>query len=197
MTRRGVTLVELILAMMITALLSAGVASMLYAAGYGTSSRREVRRVAVKSLQLQKRFEDAIRSARAVLASGQVATGYGFVVLWTGDTNADDQVNLSELQLIELPNGTTTLQSCQPSPSATDVTYPADANFYSVAQTAKASGNLVPVTWSNGISDLTVTLDNPTPVMARLVTWRLTLTDQAISEQLCGAANLRSPSSPQ
>ena len=42
-SRRGLTLVELLISLLITSLISLGVASIIHAAAYGTSSRREIR----------------------------------------------------------------------------------------------------------------------------------------------------------
>ena len=197
MTKRGVTLVELILAMMITALIGVGVASTLYAASYGTSSRREVRRVAVRSQQLHSRIEDAIRNARAILASGQVSAGYGYLVLWAGDTNQNNHVNLSELQLIELPSGSATLSSyANPSPT-TDTEYAPATDFYTAAQTAKTTDNLIGTPWAKGISNFALTVNSSKPANKPLVTWSLKLTDQLLSENLVCAASLRSPGQAQ
>src|SRR5689334_1045094 len=94
---RGFTLVELLLSLITTAFIGLAVAMILQTAAYGTSTKRDARRIAVRSESTRDRMNDAIRNARAVLASGST-----YLVLWMGDSNKNDQVNLSELQLIEL-----------------------------------------------------------------------------------------------
>ncbi len=197
--RPAFTIAELIISLVITALIASSVASVLYAAGYGTSSRRDVRRVVVRSQQIHRRVDDAVRNAAAVLAGGS-----GYVVLWTGDSRDDNQVNLSELQLIELVGSTLTAYSADfpdgwtdAQIEAADTAYPPASNFATVAQTEKAGSYFPATEWATQISDFELTLDDPTPVDARLVTWKLTLTHELLSEDLVGTASLRAPLTPQ
>jgi hypothetical protein len=192
--RRATTLPELIVGLTVTALVALGVASILQAASYGTSSRREVRRLAVRVHEVRSRVDSAIRSARAVLA-----TGNGYIVLWTGDTRADGHVNLSELQLIEL-SPTNQLTSyvtrfpaswTQAQIDAADVSYSPSADFASICQTAK-NGSYFPGTlWSNDGSNFTVAPDKTPVQQAKLVTWSLSLASDLIAEPLVGSSALR------
>lgn len=197
--RRALTLAELIVAITVTALIAASVGSILFAAGYGTSSRRDVRRLAVRSAQIRHRLDNAIRSAQAVLASGT-----GYIVLWTGDTRVNGQVNLSEIQMIELASGTLTWYVTvfpsgwsQSTIDAADTTYAASTNFYTTATTAKAGTNFPGTTWATAASDFTITLDNATATAAKLVTWNLTLTNDLLTQSLVEATALRQPIAPQ
>ncbi len=199
--RRATTIAELIIAITVTALISLGVAAILQAATYGTSARREVRRVAVRSEQVRSRIDNALCSARAVLASGS-----GYIVLWIGDTRKNDQVNLSELQLLEIPSGSTTLSSyttvfptgwTQTQIDTADVAYAAGSNFATVAQTAKAGSYFPGTVWATGASSFTVALDNASLGLTHLVTWDLTLTNDLLSDSLVGAASLREIGVPQ
>jgi hypothetical protein len=197
--RRALTLAELIVATTITTLLAAGVGSILFAASYGTSSRRDVRRLAVRSAQARPRIDDAIRSAAAVLAKGS-----SYIVLWTGDSRKNNQVNLSELQLIELSSTTLTSYTTawpsgwsQATIDAADTTYAANTNFYTTAQNAKSSGNFPGTTWATSASNFTITLDSGTANLAVLVTWKLTLTNDLLSQALVEAVALRNHVVPQ
>jgi len=196
--RRAMTIVEVLMSLIVVSLISVGVAAMLYAAGYGTSSQREVRRVAVRTQQVRLRLDDAIRNARQILAAGETSAGHAYVVLWRGDTNDEDtnkdKVNLSELELIELPDGSTTLTAYTAPSPGTDTAYENDSDFYQMAQTAKSGGVLVGTTWAENISAFGITLDEAAPADARLVTWRFTLTDQELSESLVGCISLRAHS---
>ena len=97
--KRGLTLVELLIAVTITALVGAGVATMLVATTRGTSSRTDLRGLVVKHKTLSARLGSSIRSAKMVLAAGS-----DFVVLWAHDDRANDLPNRSELQRIEWDN---------------------------------------------------------------------------------------------
>jgi len=193
--RLAMTIVEVLMSLIVVSLISVGVSAMLYATNYGTSSQREVRRVAVRTQQVRLRLDNEIRNARQILAAGQTSAGHAYVVLWRGDTNAEDtnqnKVNLSELELIELPDGSTTLTSYIAGTPATDTVYESDSDFYKAAQNAKSDGDLVGTTWADGISDFAVTLDEAAPADARLATWRCTLTDEALSETLVSSISLR------
>jgi len=193
--RRAMTIVEVLMALIVVSLISVGVAAMLHAAEYGTSSQREVRRVAVRSQQVRLRLEDAIRQARQILAAGETSAGHGYLVLWRGDTNTEDtnqnKINLSELELIELPDGSSTLTSYVATTLATDTVYESDSNFYKVAQNAKDDGDLTGTTWAESMDEFGITLDEAAAADARLVTWRFTLTDQELSETLVSSIALR------
>lgn len=192
---RAMTIVEVLMALIVVSLISVGVASMLYAANYGTSSQREVRRVAVRTQQVRLRLDNAIRNARQILAEGETSAGHAYIVLWQGDTNTEDAnqdtVNLSELELIELPDGSTTLTSYKATSPATDTAYASDADFYQEAQNAKGSGDLVGTTWAQSIATFDITLDEAAPADAQLATWRCTLTDGVLSETLVSSIALR------
>ena len=194
---RGTTLPELIIALTITSFIASGMATVMFAASYGTSSRREIRRLVGRSQAVRNRIDDALRNARAVLANG-TSSGNVYLVLWRGDSTGDGTVNVSELQFIELPNASTTLTSYQVTATpATDTSYAASTNFYTAAVAARTAGTLVGTVWSTTASNFTVTLNDATPSDATMATWSITLTDKLLSEQLVGAASLRVQGAPQ
>ena len=198
--RRAVTLAELIIAMIITSMLALGVASILYAASYGTSSRREVRRIAVRSQQLRTRIGDGVRNSRAVLASGVAVNGNKYLVLWKGDSNSDDkdQVNLSELMMIEWVASSEELIACEAaSPPAPDTVYAAGTDFHAAMLQARTDGDVTDTYWSQGITAIDFTLDQVTPALARKVTWDVTMADQLLSETIVGTGSLRSYAPPE
>lgn len=198
---RGSTLPEVVIALVITAMVGMSVAAILQAASYGTSSRREVRRLTVRRHQVEKRLNAAIRNAAAVLASNSTA-----LVLWTGDANGDTHVNFSELCLIELPVSSSTLSMWrttfpagwnQTQRDAADTTYAVGADFAAAAQTAKSNAYFVQTPWTGGASSLQVSLQPVTPQAAMLVSWRLTLTDELLTEPMVGAAALAAHTNPE
>lgn len=190
--RTGFTLFEMMLSLVVISLISLGVAGVLQTAVYGTSAQRELRRVAVRGRQLQARLNDSIRDARAVLAATNT-----YIVLWTGDIERNDQVNLNELQLIELTAGTSTLISYSPGSLGSNPVYPANSNFYTVARNAVLAGQLVGTPWGESIAATRFSLTPPTPTAARLVTWSLTFTNAQVNEPLIGSAALHAPGTPQ
>ena len=191
--RTAITLVEVMVSLVVVSLLALSIAAMLSAAGYGTDGRREVRRVAVHIQQVRVRVDDAVRTAKQILDSGQTSTDHGYLVLWRGDTNITGAnakaVNLSELQLIELANGSTVLTSYLPATGVADEVY-ADS-FYQHSQNAKSNGKMVATPWANNVTGFNLVLNNATPTDASMVTWRATCTDGDLTEQIVGSTTLR------
>jgi prepilin-type N-terminal cleavage/methylation domain-containing protein len=93
--RRGMTLIELLLAMMVTAMVMAGVATMAYAlssvrnASDETSSKQACVRFALTQLG------ELLRHARLVCYASDSQ-----VLVWTADTNGDRQMNITEMACI-------------------------------------------------------------------------------------------------
>lgn len=180
--------------MTITGLVALGVAGVLQAASYGTSSKREVRRLVVRSEQLRHRVDDAIRNARAVLAAGSDLNGNIYLVLWRGDINNvstnRDKVNLSELQMLEWSTAESMLSSraaaTTPNP---DTAYELTASFHAAAQALPAT------LWADSVSDFSTSLSQAPP-QTRLVTWSINVASDLVSEQVGGAAALLQMDAP-
>lgn len=192
------TLVEVLLATVMVALMAAGVAAILQVAAYGSSSQREVRRVVVRSRQAQARLDAALRNAHAILASGS-----GYIVLWTGDSRTDKKVNPSELQLIELASGTLTSYTTvypggwtQAQIDAADTAYPTGTNYYTAAQNAKSGAYFPGTPWCTQLSGLSFTLNAAVATEATLVTYSVTLTDASLTEPVQASVALRVQEAP-
>lgn len=197
---RAFTIVELLLALLITALVSGGVAGMLMAVSYGTSSRRDLRSAVVQRRVLDSRIGSSIRHSRAILESG-----VDYFVLWIGDTNPNgtaDAPDLSEIRLIErdavadnlnkyeFPDTWTQVQI-----DAADVAYSLTGNpagfFLAATAAAKTAGSFVPELWATGVTSATYVLDGATPDVTTLVSYRLTLSAGDLSETFIGSAATR------
>jgi len=198
--RRAFTLVELLLALAITGLVSAAVAGMLVAVSYGTSSKRDLRTMIVKSRVIDARLASAIRTSRAILE-----TGTDYLVLWTGDVNPNGTANapdLSEIRLVERDGAADTL-SCYEFPSswnqaqidAADAAYQLTGNpagFFQAATTAaKTAGAFVPTLWGSGVTAISFTLDGTDPSDTTLATYQLTLSAGDLSETVVGSTSAR------
>ena len=185
---------------MITAMLATAIAALLHAASYGTSSKREIRRITVRSLQLRSRMDDAVRTARAVLDVDETAWGSRYIILWQGDTYQSDpgQVNLSELQLIEWnPNSETLISYRAASELDPDPVLPMSTDFYDTAISSVYTGKLRNTVWSDHVTDMAFALDDASPTDARLVRWELEIEDELLTEPVIGAVAMRSPTEPQ
>lgn len=198
-SRRGLTLVELLLGIMITAMIATGVAVVLQAASYGTSSKREVRRLAVRTQQLRHRLDESARAARAVLAFGE-SEGAKYIVFWKGDTfgNDEDQVNLGELQMVEWSPDTREVicyeALTEPEP---DTLYAPSDDFRSAILSAATSGRLIDSGWADNVSSFSLEADSADPATARLVTWRFELVDDLLTQPVVGVVALRGANPPE
>ena len=95
--RRGFTLLETLLAISITAMVGAGIATMMSVLGSDASMQYDLRSVLVRSSTAQSRLSAYIAPARCILeADGER------LVLWFDDARESDSVHASELRWIRL-----------------------------------------------------------------------------------------------
>ena len=174
----GFTLVELLLALMISALVTAGVASMMVAVSYGTSSSHDLRVLVVKSRTIDARLAAAIRGSQAVLAADT-----DFLILWMVDTDDDAATDNAEVRLIERDPATNEFNTYYDSGAGGDYV---DAAAFRAA--AKASYPLE--RWGTGVTAIAF-VPNAAPPAARLVSYEFTLASAEVSETVVGAAAVR------
>ena len=116
-TRRGMTLIELLLAALMTAFISAAAAAMLNGASNASYQSRNARTVTAAGHYAEGRIGAVIRQARGV---GKVSSNR--ISLWVADSNDDDKVQLSE---------------------AATITYDASAKVICINQTVASSATVV------------------------------------------------------
>lgn len=180
------TLVELVLALAITGLIGAAIASMLTAVAYGSSSSQDLRRLVVQGKTLGDRLDAAVRAATLVLnADGS------HLVLWTHDRDGNHAPSLHELRRIEHDPDAATLTAYSAAEDAPDLPYTLDHDFTGLTSALIATGHLVPEVWGTGVSGCTFATDENDAQDARLVSYRLTLGAGAATETVVGAAALR------
>jgi prepilin-type N-terminal cleavage/methylation domain-containing protein len=194
--RRGFTLVELILALAVSALVTTAVSAMLLGVSYGTSARRELRGAVVRGETIDGRIAAAIRSSRAVLEAGP-----NHLALWRADTRENDGPDLSEITLIERGSDGTLKAYGFPTtwtPSqidAAEANYMLSGNppghFLAAASSAKSAGWFVPTLWGNSISAVSFTLNASDPANITLVSYRVTLQTGDLSDTIIGSAAVR------
>lgn len=183
----ALTLVEMLMALAITGLIGAAIASMLTAVAYGTSSDRDIRSLVVKSKTLGTRITAAVRRSAQLLDADD-----GYIVLWTNDLNGNGTPDLLELQRIELDGTTNELTSYTPDPSAADVEYDTAADDFDTITTALiGSGDLLGELWATGVTAWSVAADTADPLDATLVSFQLTLSAGDLSDTSVNAASFR------
>ena len=189
------TLVELLLAMSITSIITLTAGAMLSAVSYGSSERTDLRGLVVRQEMISHRIAAAIRASRQVLESDNDQ-----LVLWISDANNDQVAQLSEVRWIELDSDTAQISSITlafPSTwtdeqiAAVDTDY-SEGSSRSV-QTAALTAYVQSELWADQVSGWLITPGNSSVAQSTLVSYRVTFTLADKQPQtVIGAAALRS-----
>lgn len=187
---RGLSLVELLVALVITALIGSAVAAMLLSASSGTSVQAETRGFLLTQASIATRLGSTIRSSKMVLACGA-----DYLVLWTTELNPDGMPNLSELRRIERDAATGQVRCYRAPddlPAEQDTAYDlGTTDFEAVTRALRGTPNFLAELWSPDVTAWMVWLDKPQVQQARYVGYRLTVTRNGASETAVGGAALR------
>lgn len=179
-------MLELILALSITALVGLGIASMFTAVGYGTDADRDMRELVVSSKLLTHRINTSIRNAGQVLASDDHV-----IVLWIYDANDDGEPSLHEIEQLEWEPATGRFIRYRAAEDAADVPYNQSQDFLAITDDLKGSAAFPAEVWSRQVTDWSIAFDHADHTQARLITHRLTLIHGQVSETIIQAASLR------
>jgi hypothetical protein len=105
---KALTLVELLVALMVTGILLSAVATLAFALNSASQASDDT---VLKQAQLRHatlRISELVRNCRLICA----APGDDLAI-WTADDNGDGQINVNELVYLERGDGLNTLQFCQ------------------------------------------------------------------------------------
>lgn len=187
--RGGFTMLELLLASMVTALVAASASTFLSATTNASLTTRDVRSTQNAGHYALTQITKAIREARGI---GEVTTTS--VTLWVNDTNKDDKLNLYETAVIRYDAAGQQLIYEYPEPpdSGTPATVVSTGNFKSATTLASLfpSADKTTVVWCTDIISMGFS-GNPSGTDTRMVetTFTLDLTGQPVTFR--GAANAR------
>lgn len=192
----GLTLVEMMLAMAITALIVAAISAMLMAVAYGTSSRGDMRGLVMKQKLLAVRLDAAIRGSKQVLSlvDGEV------IVLWLDDADGDENPSLGEVRRIEFdaatgniksykmvyPDGWTTEQK-----AAVDWHFFLDENANLITAAQRDTTYFQGEIWATSVTGLSLNCDPTNASEARMIAYRVALNAGDMTDTLIGAAAMR------
>lgn len=180
--RRGLTLVEVMLGLVVTVMAAGGAMTMFYSVNRATQSQESRRQVIMRRFLLSNRLSATLRSSECVLAAGA-----DYLVLWRGDSDGDGQPNLAELQRIQWTAGDAQLWSYSAPaslPSADNMAYDLTADFNAVTAAVTGGAKFPGDQWATGVSGLAITLDNVAPASAEVVRISMTLTADNVSGDL-------------
>lgn len=198
--RSGMTLIELLLALSITALIAAGIASMLGTVTTGLVTKRDSRSVLVAAHAAQARLGAYAVPAQCVLASTDTS-----VTLWAHDEVESDTVHATEIRWIRFDetSGSIVVEFVsfpdnwsRVSKELANVEYPSATNFETVRAGFAAQNMLGTLTLVDTIASAIVTLDEA-GLDARHITFRLEFNTFEGTEELDISATLRVPQEPE
>ncbi len=197
--QRGMTLVELMLALAGTALVAAAIFALTSALAAGSESRTDLRELTVKHKAVAARLTAAVRQSSMVLDKGD-----DWVLLWVYDERDDDEPNPSELQLIER-GGDDVLSSyvlawpplwTEEMIAAADIPLPLDTDWPAAIAGLKALSDpnqprLDRTDWATRITSFDIALEKPDVQSARFLDFRIGVQANALQDMAIGAATLR------
>ncbi len=202
--RRGVTLVELLIGLSITAVTCGILAVLINATAMGTSTQNDGRRSLVRLQSMKAVLEDEFVNARAILA-----TGSNYVVYWTGDgttgpTPVNGAVNFAELRMLDIDaSGNLNVYCCKwPSGMnstailANDTEYAAGTDWRATAVALKGTTYYSTNTIAQNATSLTCSLDSASPTSAKMINLQVVINDGVVARQLALTVTLANPGTP-
>jgi len=204
---RAMTLMELLIGLAITAVVSAVIAILINSTAVGTNSQQDGRRSLVKFQQIKAEVGDELANARCILdasLTGSAAPYY--IVYWIGDpapasplqTQVNGAVDLSEMRMLELDPATGNLNLWStPASISNDQTYAAGTTWHAAAVAAKSNSNFTARTIATSVTSMVCSLDAGTMTQAKLIHATITFTDSAGTKQVVASAVLANQTAPQ
>jgi len=178
--RRGLSLLELMLALAITAMVATAIAGMLAAVSSGTHTRRDARSAVLTGNALATRLAGYVSPARAFLDRDPER-----FVLWLNDDRQSDSVHATEIRWFMLNEDTGEFRVhfvrfpdawTQTAKDLEDQEYPGSADWWSILAQFEALGWTASVPLADDISTITIELDTVMPQEARHLTVEVTFT---------------------
>lgn len=188
--RRGLTMLELLLAMAGTGMVAVAVSSMLFTVSHATGSKTDMRKLVVRQKTLSSRITAAIRESKMILAADA-----DVLVLWVNDDNENEQPDLAELRRIERSDVTNSVISYKSPDDIAD----GDNTAFDLATTdfdvetaaVKATANMPAERWGLDVTAWSLSLNNADPQLATLVSYQITLNTGGMTDTHIASAALR------
>jgi type II secretory pathway pseudopilin PulG len=183
---------ELMIGMAITSVIAAAVGMMMFSTVQGSNVNDSQRQSLVIQQRATQMVSGIIRTSRQVLASGA-----GYVVLWTGDKQANGVPSLSDLVRIEWSSSAQTLTIYR-SPSSiqgtgSDTAYPlGSTNFDTTTSGLKGTTNFPGTLVADGVTGWSLSYNVTPATSATMIYYQLTLTAGGAATTTLGTAAMRS-----
>lgn len=168
--RRGLTLVELMLGLIVTVIIGGAVASMLFAVTRASDEQRDLRALVAKDKRVQHATTAAIRTGRTILDAEATR-----LVLWYRDDNEDLAIDAGELRVLDYDAGADVLRWYEPNDTMPPTVYTGGEDFAEVAAALIADGRFDAESWATQVTAAAFAIDTADPAAATLVSYRLAL----------------------
>jgi type II secretory pathway pseudopilin PulG len=198
--RRALSLVELLLAMTITAMVAAAIAGMLGAVTAGVGSRRDNRTVMVLANAAESRLSSYIAPSRCLLS----ASGSD-IVLWLNDRRESGTVHATEIRWLKFDSAAQTINVyyvtfpddwTQTAQDLEDQEYPSNTNWNAVLATYQGNGWITSRTLVDHVAEAAVSLDEPTALATQMIEYDLAFDANTMNVPVTVSATIRLHSQP-
>jgi hypothetical protein len=176
-TRRGLTFLEFVLSLAITAMVALAITGMLTTVAMGQRLRRDNRAFVIRTHALKSRLSAYIAPSRSFLMCNGTD-----LVLWFNDSRESNSVHASEVRwlIFDSANGRLEVHYVSFPDDWTDVAkaledqeYPSDANWPAVRSSYEANDLIARYTLLDGLASVWITTDEAAPVDSRQVFYDL------------------------
>jgi type II secretory pathway pseudopilin PulG len=203
--RRGFTLVELTLGLIVTAMVSGAVGAFLLAVTRCWDDTANVQSGAVRASQFRTRLAQRIQDAKCIGywrnggGGGAKAVSPANVafIFWQGDTNSDGQMQASELGVVAFNPADQTIDLYTLAAGAPDTICTA-SDLKNSSAIVDFIGNATAIPLVRGVETAALNvMQEQSETVAPMVTWHLALhqPDGTLSDQSC-VVSMRAPSTP-
>lgn len=171
-TRHGLSLLELILATSITAMVAGAIAGMLSAVTTGVGSRNDGRAAMIRTNAANVRLASYVAPARCFLG---VYPDNG-IALWQADTRESGTVHATEIRWLLYDTDTESLNVYfvqfpeeweQAAKDLADTEHPASTDWITVLETFQTAGYISAVPLVDGLAGVSTQIDDADPLDAR------------------------------
>ena len=184
------TLLELLLALAGTAVIGTAIVSMLVGVTYGTQADKDLQGLITRQMALRSRIEAEIRESYLILDAGS-----DYLILWSGDADASDTPDKTEIQVIEYDAVTQQMMRYAPAALIAEENYALTDDFRTITDGYKGDATFPGERWAESITSFEVTLDDIDPQSARFVAMRFGMSGGEIPDTAIGAAAVRAEAS--
>ncbi|QQE11043.1 hypothetical protein JD969_16295 [Planctomycetota bacterium] len=184
--RYGMTLVELLLALGATGLITAAVASMLAAVSYGSSSTQDMRSLVADSKRIHARMSALLRSSTQLLESSD-----SHFVVWVNDVNESGTPNLHEIRTVIFDVDADKIKVLKPVENANSTEFAMDSDFLAASNAAVSSGDMNEHSWNNSFDTVEFSHEHNEAQTLRVLSVTIELMNLTMRESVVVSSRFR------